>query len=80
MTKCNSDNANDNNSSKMQKSSGDKQLEEARLVQHRLMETLCNVSNVNHNYVSQLQSEDLSKRKIKLMARKLTSLADAVKH
>jgi hypothetical protein len=79
MTKCNSDSINnDNNSSKMQKSSGDKKLLEPQLVQHRLTETLRNVLNITQNAASQLQSEVLGKRKIKSVARKLTSLTDAV--
>ncbi len=64
MTKCNSDNANDNNSSKMQKSPSDKQLE-AQLVQHHHMEALHRVLNIAKNAANQLQSADLSKHKIK---------------
>jgi hypothetical protein len=66
-------NTNNNNSSNMQKSSGDKPLE-AHLVQHHHMEAPCSVSNVTQN------AANLSKHKIKSIARKLISLANAIKH
>jgi hypothetical protein len=56
MTKCNADTTNDNNnSSKMQKASGDKQLGVLQLVQHHHMEALQDMSDVAQDAASQLQ-------------------------
>ncbi len=72
MTKRNSDNTNDNNSSKMRKSYGNKQLLEVQLVQHHHRSTPRCVLNIAQIAANQLQSEDLGKHQIESIARKFT--------
>jgi hypothetical protein len=60
--------------------SGNTQLELQLLVKYcHNMEALRDVSDLAQDAVNQLQSEDLSKREIKLFARKHISLPNAVK-
>jgi hypothetical protein len=56
MTKCSSENTDDSNSSKMQKSSSNQPLE-AQLVQHHHMEALCKALNIAQNIANKLGLE-----------------------